>query len=109
MIREFVHPELGRDVNALAGHYTPLEIRVRPYRGRSVLYLIGNVSLDSYCCGTGNWNYVQIPGFLLREVRPGAEDAPAVSEIETIENEDDRQAITTAFAREYPGARIEMW
>jgi len=62
--QDFVHPELGREVTAIGGHYVfGKEIRL-PYGGRELLYFVGYAVLDSTCCGVGGCAYVLVPGFI---------------------------------------------
>jgi len=61
---DFVHPELGREVTAIGGHYVfGKEIRL-PYVRRVILYYVGYAVLDSACCGVGGCAYVFVPGFI---------------------------------------------
>ena len=62
--QDFVHPELGREVTAIGGHYVfGKEIRL-PYNGQELLYFVGYAVLDSTCCGVGGCAYVLVPGFV---------------------------------------------
>jgi hypothetical protein len=62
--QDFVHPELGREVTAIDGHYVfGKEIRL-PYNGRELLYFVGYAVLDATCCGMGGCAYVLVPGFI---------------------------------------------
>lgn len=108
MIKEFTHPELGKEVQALAGFYTPIEQNVMQYNERQVLYITGSICIDSSCCGGGNWNYIQVPGFLIKENIQNAEDSPITSEIDTIQDERERNDIRRLLSGKYPGARIEF-
>ena len=63
-IQDFVHPELGREITAIGGHYVfDKEIRL-PYDSREILYFVGYAVLDSTCCGVGGCAYVFVPGFI---------------------------------------------
>jgi len=108
MIKEFIHPELGKEVLALAGYYTPLEERILEYNGRKVLYIAGSICIDSSCCGTGNWNYIQIAGFVIKEHLRRDEGGPVVSDVEIIQSEEDRKNISRLLLAKYPSARIEI-
>ena len=64
-LREFAHQNLGEDYGGLAGYYTPMkEVRL-PYRGREILYIVGRAVIESSCCGTGNWPYALVPGYIV--------------------------------------------
>jgi hypothetical protein len=108
MIKEFVHPELGKEVRALAGYYTPIEQNVLPYNERNVLYIAGSICIDSSCCGVGNWKYIQVPGFLIKERVQSTKTSPLISEIETIQDEKDRNNIRRLLLDKYPEARVEF-
>ncbi len=108
MIKEFTHPELGKEVRALAGYYTPIEQNVLLYNERKVLYVAGSICIDSSCCGIGNWNYIQVPGFLVKEHAQGAKTSSSISEIETIQDEKDRNNIRRLLLEKYPEARVEF-
>ncbi len=109
MIIEFTHPELGQEVRARAGYYVPLEERLLPYGDREVLYIVGQGCIEASCCaGTGSWGYVQAPGFLVKK-GPPIGSAPAVSEIEIIEDRQARREIRQSLLKRHPGAQVEIW
>ena len=109
MKKELVHPELGKEVQAPAGYYTPLEENIMIYRGKKVISFLGSICIDAACCGSGNWNYIQVAGFLLEERIRQNSAGLTISEIETITDESDRQAIRKILLGKYPSARIEVW
>jgi hypothetical protein len=113
MLKKYVHAELGKEVHAPAGYYLPLEENILPYQGKKVLYILGSVCIESACCGggglgRGGWSYIQVPGYLLNTDPSQEKSGPAVSEIEAIENENDRHEITRLLLEKYPYARIEL-
>jgi hypothetical protein len=62
--QDFTHPQLGREVTAIGGHYVfGKEIRM-PYHNREILYFVGYAVLDSTCCGVGGVAYVLVAGFI---------------------------------------------
>ncbi len=109
MVKEFVHPRLGQEVEALAGYYTPIEEHLLPYNGRQVLCIVGRVCVDSSCCGTTNTEYVQVPGYLVKkDIRP--RDVRLISEIEPITAQADRVAIAQELRSKHPNAQVvEIW
>jgi len=109
MAIEFSHPELGQEVQALAGYYIPVEEHVLPYNEREVLYILGYACVEASCCGTASWNYIQVPGFLIRKhVRGGGMTSP-VSEVEIIQDKEARNSIRQSLLKKHPGAQIEIW
>jgi len=109
MRMEFTHPELGQEVQTLAGYYVPVEEHVLPYNGRELVYILGYACIEASCCGAANWSYIQVPGFLVRKHIRGEGHTPPVSEIETIQGEEDRNTIRQSLTKKYPGAQIEIW
>jgi hypothetical protein len=108
MITKYVHPRLGIEVTAPAGYYVPVQEDILQYKGKGVLYVVGNGCIETSCCGKGNWSYVQVPGFIAQEHLNGEDLDSPVSEIETIQDEVDRAEITKLLQDKYPYARIEI-
>ncbi len=106
---EYTHPELNREVHGIAGYYVPIEEHVVPYNGREVIYTLGHVCIESSCCGSGSWVYIQVPGFLVRKHIRSGEGTLPVSEIETIQDKEDRDAIRHLLEEKHPSVQIEMW
>ena len=109
MIIEFAHPELGQEVQALAGYYVPQEEHLWLYNGREVIYILGHACVEASCCGVGNWSYVQVPGYLVRKHIRSGETASPISEVELIRNGEDRNSITQSLLKRHPGAQIDIW
>jgi hypothetical protein len=81
---DFVHPELGREITAIGGHYVfGKEIRL-PYRGREILYFVGYAVLDSTCCGVGGCAYALVAGFITQWKYKTDQNDAALSQVETI-------------------------
>jgi hypothetical protein len=82
--QDFIHPQLGREVTAIGGHYVfGKEIRL-PFHSREILYFIGYAVLDSTCCGVGGVAYVLVAGFLRQWKYKKDQDDCFVSLIEPI-------------------------
>ena len=83
-IQDFVHPELGREVTAIGGHYVfGKEIRL-PYNSGEILYFAGYAVLDSTCCGVGGCAYVFVPGFIRQWKYRKNQENRFVSKVEPI-------------------------
>ena len=82
--QDFAHPQLGREVTSIGGHYVfGKEIRL-PFHSREILYFIGYAVLDSTCCGVGGIAYVLVAGFLRQWKYKKDQDDCFVSLIEPI-------------------------
>lgn len=89
----YVHFELGKDVaTGIAGYYTPLkEVRLL-FGGREILYVVGRAVLEASCCGTGNWVYATVPGYILRWHASSTGGLQA-SEVQPLTDADEREAV----------------
>jgi hypothetical protein len=108
MIREYTHPELGREVRSISGYYLPIEEHVFAYNDREVIYVLGDACIEASCCGSKSWVYIQVPGFLVRRHIRVSHDILPISEVESIEGREDRHSIYQVLIKKYPGAEIEM-
>lgn len=110
MIVDFVHASLGEEVQTRAGYYVPLEEHILPYKGREVIYILGQACIEASCCtGAGSWNYVQVPGFMVKKHIRGGGASPLISQVEIIQDNEDRNNIRQSIAERYPGVSIEIW
>jgi len=109
MAMEFTHPELDQEVRTISGYYVPREEHVIPCNDREVLYIVGDACIDTSCCGTAAWSYIQVPGFLLHKQIRGGNGQPIVSEVEMITDKACRRQVTESLQKTYPGARVEIW
>jgi hypothetical protein len=64
-IRDYAHQVLNQQYGGQSGYYIPRrEVRL-DFHGLQVLYIVGHAVVESSCCGTGNWDYVLVPGFIV--------------------------------------------
>ena len=85
--RDFAHPQLGREVTAIGGHYVfGQEIRM-PFHSREILYFVGYAVLDSTCCGVGGVAYVLVAGFIKQWKYKKNQDNVFVSKVEPIRDQ----------------------
>ena len=81
---DFTHPQLGKEVTAIGGHYVfGKEVRL-PYDRREVLYFVGYAVLDSTCCGVGGVAYGLVAGFIQKWKYKQDHDNCVISRIESI-------------------------
>jgi len=108
---KYTHLELGKDVIfGIAGYYTPQqEVRLK-YDGREVLYTIGQVVLESSCCGTpGSWTYTIVPGYIINWQNTKNEDGLPVSEVEPIRDNKEKADIRQAIEACEDTFLIDFW
>ena len=97
--QDFTHPQLGREVTAIGGHYVfGKEIRLS-YHSREVLYFVGYAVLDSTCCGVGGVAYVLVAGFIRQfKIKKNKNDC-FISQIEPIRDPDVQREIKSAIQK----------
>ena len=92
-MQDFVHPELGREVTAIGGHYVfAKEIRFA-YKGRELLYFVGSALLDSTCCGIGGCAFVLVAGFIRQWKYKQKKDDCFISKMDPIRDQSVQKAI----------------
>lgn len=70
---EFVHPNLGEEVEAIGGHYLFTREESLDHPAGRILYLVGYAVTDRSCCGPAGCSYAVVTGriaslrFCLRE------------------------------------------
>jgi hypothetical protein len=89
----YTHQELGLEVEAISGYYTPeRELRLAQ-SDREVLCIIGRVNVEASCCGSRNWRYASVPGYILRWHYTRNEAGLPVSEVTPVDDATERDAI----------------
>jgi len=110
MIVDFVHANLGEEIETRAGYYVPSEEHILPYKGREVIYILGHGCIEASCCtAAGSWDYVQVPGFLVKKHIRGGGTSSLISQVEIIQDSEDRSNIWQSITERHPGVSIEMW
>jgi hypothetical protein len=94
LIRDYIHAELGKEVNALSGYYVAVDEKKMPYNGREVLCFIGEYVTHGYCCGKSESSYAQVAGYILNwKSKVDAQGTP-ISEVDPITDEKARKDLT---------------
>ena len=106
---KYTHQQLNREVYSISGFYTPLkEVRLK-YDSREVLYVMGDVVIESSCCGVGSWAYILVPGYIVNWQNEKNEAGLPVSEIEPILDEVSQNNIKKIISEAEDISRIEFW
>jgi hypothetical protein len=109
---EYTHLPLGKDVPAFAGYYMPeKEVRI-PFHGREILYVIGQVVIESACqeitCTTDSDYYVMVPGYILKWQYRKNEEGLLQSEIEAITDFKTKKEIEQTIQKREAVTRVEF-
>jgi len=109
MTIKYVHQDLGQDIYFPAGFYTPhREVRLK-HNDREILYVIGDVAMEASCCGSANWAYAVVPGYIINWQSGKNEAGLPVSELESISDEAVRKDIRETIQEAENISAIEFW
>ena len=109
MALKYVHQELDQEVHFPAGYYTPLKEEKIKHSGREVLYVVGYVMVESSCCGTANWSYALVPGYVTNWQSETSETGLPVSEVEAISDDEVRKEIRETIQKAEKVFSVEFW
>ena len=105
----YTHLQLNKDIDALAGHYTPQKEVKLPYEGREVLYIISGACVDSSCCGTADFNAALVPGFIHKWQSEQNSDGLYLSEVEPVADKAARDIIRGKIREAENVTQVEFW
>ncbi|MFC2058642.1 hypothetical protein ACFLTS_03230 [Chloroflexota bacterium] len=110
MLSEYVHLELGQEVNALAGYYIPLkELRLK-HDGKEFLCVLGTSTVDASCCGNfNNCAYAIVPGYVVAWQNKKNKAGLPVSEVEPVIDEEAKREIAKSVREIENVGLIDFW
>ena len=107
---EYVHLEVGENVDALAGSYTPLKELRLEHNGREVLCVIGMSTVEGACCGLdGSCGYAIVPGYIVTWKDRKNDSGLSVSEVESIADEMTKREIARIIGEAESIQNIDFW
>ncbi|MEA1959058.1 MAG: hypothetical protein U9N44_05255 [Chloroflexota bacterium] len=109
MAREYVHQELGKEINSISGYYVPLGEKRMEYNGKEVLCVTGAYMIDNSCCGRGGCTYAIVPGYVVNWETKKSESGLPVSEVEPINDKEVRREIAAVLKDKECAGSIEFW
>ncbi len=106
---EYVHQELNQDVQSISGTYTPMkELRLRE-NSREVLCVVGQAIVDTACCGSGNFMYATVPGYVVKWKERTNDLGLPVSIVEPIEVESVKSEVARTLKETEQVFNINFW
>ena len=94
MVREYLHEEMNREIDAISGYYTFLkEVRL-PFHDREILYILGCAIIDNSCCGVGGCGFALIPGYILSWKSRIDDQGKPVTEVEPLRDKNEQKELT---------------
>ena len=107
-MKQYIHKEIGIEVRAISGYYSYVEELRLDFRGRQVLSAVGIGVVDNSCCGVGGCYFIEVPGYVIPGERRTDANGNLVSEVDPIENEEDRKAIKAELNKLYPNTQVNF-
>lgn len=108
--KKYVHLEPGKDVFfGIAGRYIPYGVNIIDYKGREVMYEIGQVRMESSCCGLDDWVSTVVPGYVVDWQSSTDEEGMPVTEVEPITDPEARREISEIIQKREKLFVIEFW
>jgi hypothetical protein len=108
-VTRYTHLEMNQDIKAVAGYYTPQkEVRLK-YNGREVLYVISQAVVDASCCGSADFSYALVPGYVIRWQTETNQDGLPVSDVEPISSKTAQDKIRKIIRETEHTSQIEFW
>jgi hypothetical protein len=105
----YTHQELGHDIAAPAGYYTPRkEARIK-IDGREVLYIISQAVINSSCCGVADFAAALVPGYIVKWRAGADKKGLPVSEVEPIKDESVRELVRKTIREQENINQVEFW
>jgi hypothetical protein len=113
-LTKYTHLPLNIDVAAFAGFYTPEKEGRLQFKGREVLYITGQIVVETTCgpgsnCKPANYYYANVPGYIIKWQYEKNKEGLPVTEIETISDTETRDTIREIILKNEPVARVDFW
>jgi hypothetical protein len=108
-LRDFCHQKLSEDYGGIAGYYTPVkEVRLQ-FQGREILYIVGRAVIESSCCGTGNWPYALVPGYVVAWHKGHNQSGLPLTEVELVRDPETKKNILSLIRQREELDCISFW
>jgi len=108
MIKEYAH-QLNIKVKAISGEYMLDKEDVVEYKGKKLLYGVGNAMVDSSCCGVYGCRYALVAGYVKSLKIRKNEHNMWISEVETITDRETRNDIKQLIEKNDCVSQVNFW
>ena len=107
-MQKYVHNEIGKEVRSISGFYVYTEEQRLKLGNRDVLCIMGTCVIDNSCCGTGGFNFIKVPGYIISWKTDVDASGDAVSEVEPVRSEEEKEEIKKSLLNQYPYSQINF-
>ena len=94
MIQEYIHEDIGSEIDAISGHYSFHKEAKLLFGKREVLYIVGSAVVDTSCCGAGGCGFAIVPGYIVSWKTKTDEQGKFISEVEPVSDKSTQKRIT---------------
>ena len=106
--KEYVHPGLNQEIQAIGGKYFFLKEDRLTLDGEDILYLTGVAVFDSTCCGSGGCSYAVVPGFVRKWKHKTDNDGNPVSRVAPVPDAPVREKIKIMILKKEPVYQVDF-
>ena len=107
--RTYTHAAIGREIEAIGGHYVVESEDRLAFEGRDVLVARGYMVIDRSCCGTGGCGFALVPGYVVCWQGSLNEEGDVVTEVEPVREEREKEDLRRLMLRSERVQQVVFW
>ncbi len=108
-VYKYIHPHLGKELEAISGTYSMQQECQLEYKGRQVYYYTGFSVVDSSCCGPGGCGFAFVVGYVVDLKNEKDGDGTYSSMMEPVTDDRDRQEIRQTLIGLKHVQQVNFW
>jgi hypothetical protein len=105
----YTHQLLGREIEAISGHYSFEKEGRLPYKGREVYYYTGCSVVDTSCCGPGGCGFAFVVGYVINLKNGKNADGSSTSDIEPVTGNEEKEEIKKLLTKSARVQQVQFW
>lgn len=109
MATDFTHLKVEEETISISGSYSIIREFILEHGDRKILCIIGQAIVDNACCGSGQFIYATVPGYLIGWKEKSNEDGSQISKVEPIKDEEVRREIRKIIRETENILNIDFW
>ncbi|MFC1945901.1 hypothetical protein ACFLW1_01735 [Chloroflexota bacterium] len=108
-MNKYTHLPLNKEIEGRSGYYVVFkEVRLQVDE-REVLYAVGQAVIESSCCGSANYPYVIVPGYIVNWQEETNKAGNPVTTVAPVQDKDLQANIRHIISQAENCSNIEFW
>lgn len=103
------HYTLGREIEAISGHYSFEKEGQLQYNGRQVYYYTGYSVVDTSCCGPGGCGFAFVVGYVVNWKTGKDNGGSYISDIEPVTDNEEKEEIRKLLTKATHVQQVNFW